>query len=429
MPKLHEVFGISASVPKYTYVDRLGLDSQFEYFLTADRHIVVHGGSKQGKTVLRRKHLTEAQSIVVSCGPNDTVDSIYERILTGTGAKVPSTTGRKSTTEVGGSVEGSGGIELPFIAKLGAKGEARGSKAVETMQVDEFVGSKVSIDTVITAIRASRRTLVIEDFHYLAEDERRKLAFALKALWDSKTFVIIVGIWAEQNRLTFYNGDLSGRVEEVDVRWQESELRSVVKEGEKALNISISPSCTNELIRDANANVGLLQRLLEGICREAEIVETAMSHQTIGSADLLQKCRVRVCASAERRYFSFANVVSRGFKNPEKTKLKLYRQIVRACVDKCTDDELINGIDREVLLAKVQMYEPDADLQNLQKALILIDRLQAERGINPPVLSYEELSRRLILVDRELLFFRKYSDKKWPWDSGYTDSYESEDDA
>lgn len=156
----------------------------------------MHGGSKQGKTVLRRKHLSEAESIVVSCGPDDTIDTVFLRILANTGAKAPSSTTKKSTSSGSGSIDGGVGLELPFIAKARAKASLGARKESATSTVDEFIGSKESIDSVITAIRASRRRLVIEDFHYLVEEERRKLSFALKAMWDAKVFVIIIGIWA-----------------------------------------------------------------------------------------------------------------------------------------------------------------------------------------------------------------------------------------
>ncbi|MBW4573959.1 MAG: hypothetical protein KME08_01595 [Aphanothece sp. CMT-3BRIN-NPC111] len=57
MPRLNEVFGIATSVPKYTYVDRASLDQKFIYLLGCDQHIVIHGASKQGKTILRKKNL------------------------------------------------------------------------------------------------------------------------------------------------------------------------------------------------------------------------------------------------------------------------------------------------------------------------------------------------------------------------------------
>ncbi len=59
--KLNQVFGISPDVPKHTYVDRNNLDQKFRYLLDSGSHLVIHGASKQGKTVLRRKNLPDGK--------------------------------------------------------------------------------------------------------------------------------------------------------------------------------------------------------------------------------------------------------------------------------------------------------------------------------------------------------------------------------
>lgn len=63
-------------------------------------------------------------------------------------------------------------------------------------------------------LKASGKRLVIEDFHYVSEPNRRAFAFMLKALGDYGVYVIVVGIWPEDHLLTYYNGDLDGRVED-----------------------------------------------------------------------------------------------------------------------------------------------------------------------------------------------------------------------
>jgi len=37
-------------------------------------------------------------------------------------------------------------------------------------------------------------------------------------------------------------------------------------------------------------------------------------------------------------------------------------------------------------------------------------------GISPPVLSYSPDARRLFLVDRAFLFYRRYGTVAWPWE-------------
>lgn len=56
MPKLSNVFGVINTVPEYTYVDRSKLDNRFNYLWRNQKHIVVYGASKQGKSCLRKKN-------------------------------------------------------------------------------------------------------------------------------------------------------------------------------------------------------------------------------------------------------------------------------------------------------------------------------------------------------------------------------------
>ena len=48
----------------------------------------------------------------------------------------------------------------------------------------------------------------------------------------------------------------------------------------------------------------------------------------------------------------------------------------------------------------------------------VIDRLQVKIEISPPVLTYHRPGKRVQLVDRSFLFYRKYGAQSWPWDEG-----------
>ena len=59
-----EVFGISRDLP-LNYVDRTNVDMKLIENLTREKHIVIYGSSKQGKTSLRKHCLQESDYIVV----------------------------------------------------------------------------------------------------------------------------------------------------------------------------------------------------------------------------------------------------------------------------------------------------------------------------------------------------------------------------
>lgn len=415
MPQLKEVFGISSSVPTYTYVDRQGLDGRFAYLLDTDRHIVIYGSSKQGKTSLRRKQLPEDQCVVVPCRPDFTIESIYDEIRRQLGAAEVLEQRVMHTVEGTVKAEAKGKAGIPFFTEAEAGGAVEGGLGRESELTHKPASNADSLVFLADLVKESGKRIVIEDFHYLSEDERRRLAFDLKALWDLSVFLIVIGVWAEHNLLTLYNNDLDGRVEEIDIQWNKNDLALVINSGEDALNIKFHDSLRDAFLDDASGSVGLLQRLLEEACLVSAIYEDKRQRQTINDLSIAKRARQKICTGQENRYHGFVEIVGKGFKDPERTKLKMYYHLVRVSIE-ASDDELLRGLDRQVILSRIQGHEAEANLSVLSAALSRLNRLQAERRISPPVLVYNSIARKVALVDRELLFFRKYSQSQWPWD-------------
>ncbi|MEO0683942.1 MAG: hypothetical protein AAFY76_02570 [Cyanobacteria bacterium J06649_11] len=416
MVKLSEVFGIATSIPKYTYVDRANLDKTFKYLLTRDQHIVIHGASKQGKTILRKKNLPEQQCLTVQCRSNSTLEQIYFEILRLLRTNIPTEITKIVTIGAEGKGKASGNIKIPWVCS--GTGELEGSGSLErtSESVYEPVGvNPESLGYIAEQIKKSNKKVVIEDFHYLPDEEKKRLAFDLKALWDNSVFFIIIGIWAEQNLLTYYNGDLSGRINEIDVQWTNEELKEVLEKGEQALNIRFAQNIKSKILNDANQNVGLLQRIAETYCFESNIFEKQKKLEFLCDDRALISCRKTISNEESVRYRQFIDAVSRGFKNSESSELKIYQRIVRVCIES-SDEELCNGLNRETILTRIKEIEPQVRLSDLSAHLNRLDKLQADRSISPLILSYNRDSRKIQLVDRELLFYRNYGNPIWAWE-------------
>jgi hypothetical protein len=418
MPHLNEVFGVGVSVPKYTYVNRSGLDEKFKYLLSVERHIVIHGSSKQGKTILRKKNLADTQSIAVQCRAATTCVQLYTEILSQIGATVPIELSESTTTSGTLSAKVAGKVGLPIFAKVEAGTDASGTLERTSEQKTVSVGQNAeNLRYVSEEVRKSGKRVVIEDFHYVPEDEKKTLAFDLKAFWDLGTFFMIVGVWAEQNLLQYYNGDLSGRIEEIDIQWNNQELDEVLKKGEMALNMAFGPDIKAAIIDDSNQNVGLLQRIAEKYCFNCGILEEAKTEllpRMTNSPEMLAKARTTICHEEDSRYRQFGNALEKGFKSGEESELKVYQHIARVCME-AKDAELLNGLHYNDLYNRVQKYNSRVRQSDLTAALQRLNRLQEDRSISPLVLSYNPKSRLVQLIDRELLFYRKYGNPVWPW--------------
>lgn len=413
---LKDVFGISTNIPLYTYVDRSGLDDRLRYLLSTDRHIVIHGASKQGKTILRKKVLSDDEAIVIQCSTTTTLFDVYADILRKLGVNSSLQIRQTSSTSEEKSAQLGSELSSP-MAKINSN-VTTSTTAENDIEVNGDVSGTDAgnLGYVAENIRKSNKRIVVEDFHYLSEKDQRNLAFDLKALWDYKVFMIIVGVWAEQNLLTYYNGDLSGRIEEIDVQWQNNELAQVVNKGEQVLKIKFSDDLRQAILDDANQNVGLLQRILEKYCYYAGITQTQTIIQELTRFEPLEKSRSGICEEEEVRYRQFNDAVQRGFRGYEDSELKVYKHILRVFCES-TDQEIKAGLHRDTLLIKTQQYESRIRLSDLSAALNKINQLQADRRISPLVVSYNTASssQKLQLIDREFLFYRKYGNPQWSW--------------
>jgi hypothetical protein len=389
--------------------------------LKTQRHVAIHGDSKQGKSWLRGRLLDAADTVVVQCQVDSTPEAVFREALGVLGVRAEIK--RTGVASYQGVLDFSAGGELGNLVIGKAKVDAKaGVSGGDERQLDTRpIGTTpADLSWVARTLKASERRLVIEDFHYVAEDNRKDFAFVLKALGDYGVNVIVVGIWPEDHLLTYYNGDLDGRVEDLRLLWSDEELDQVLVMGCAALNIELTDVLRAELVKDAYGNVGLVQRLAEQICLAASILEEQKQKTTIDVGSELSKARETVSDRMRARYDSFADDFVRGMKRMTRG-LEVYKHMLRAFTSS-KSDELLNGIDSKDLLSRIQEADPDATIRqsDLTQALDRIDRLQVKIGVHPQVLTYNRDRRRLFLADRSFLFYRQYGSPRWPWERDET---------
>lgn len=417
MAQLRDVFGISTRVDSASYVDRGGLDDKFRRALDSDRHIAVHGGSKQGKSWLRAKGLSSRETLLVQCTPSSTPASLFSEALGRLG--INASLAMSSSRDISGSLDFSGALELgKLVGKISATGRAEGAISTTTTVDEAPLGQTVAdLLWVSLSIVASKKRLVLEDFHYLSEKVQREFAFMLKAMGEYGLFAVVVGVWPRDHLLTYFNGDLDGRVEDIHLRWSDAELARVLGQGSLALNIRISTQIEQQMLRDAYGSIGLLQRLAEQLCVESRVFETVprLQPKSLSTGSAYISARASVAAQMQGRYQTFADNFVRGMRRLAEG-LEVYRYILQTSTE-AHDSELIDGIDSARLLQRVLDHKGGESIRasDLTQALERIDKLQLKIGVNPLVLTYNRSDRRLFLADRSFLFFRAHGNQQWPW--------------
>jgi len=316
---------------------------------------------------------------------------------------------KKSSSSVGGKIDAEGNI---LVAKVAGEVHSEISSGHENQYEKNFLAGKENdLDYLATELKQKNKRLIIEDFHYLTEEERRNVAFDLKALYELGVYVIVVGIWSEQNLLTYYNGDLTGRIEEININWNTVELSNVIEKGEEILNVKFNEDLKHEIIESSFQNVGILQRLAEKICLANNVLTpllTSFNFEKNGNFDDAVK---QVISDIGQRYTRICEVFVKGFRTD--TKLRIYYKIFRL-LTKAAEQNLIIGLPSSFLLKNIQSLGDEEIRQaDLTQCLDRIERLQSSRQITPLLVSYNKNLRLLALMDREFLFYRKYSGVNW----------------
>ena len=406
--RTHEVFGISNAVLADSYVDRGDLDEDLRRYLDRPEHIALRGASKCGKSWLRQTVLPNA--LTVQCRLNKTTLDIYRDALSQLEIRleVESTSG----TTWKGHVETQGDLGIKLLARLGVRTAIDAEKARD--KKTQIVGHDIAdLRFIADLLRESGRRLVIEDFHYLSVEERRALAFDLKALWDYGVFVVVVGVWSEQNMLLYLNPDLSGRVREIAIVWTDPDLSCIFERGGRALNLRFSDDLRQQAIADCFENAGVLQRLILGTLDELKIEQAPTEETLVDNLDAFESAALAYADELNALYQQFARRVSRGIRTRENST-GIYAHAMAAIMGE-PDEALIRGVSIDHIFAVASGREPRVQKGNLHTVLDKIERLQVDDEGRGLVLAYNEANREVSVVDRQLLLYRKYSTVTWPW--------------
>ena len=409
-----DVFGINSAVRPETYVDRGELDKSIEKLLNRNTHIALKGESKCGKSWLRQKTLPDA--IVVQCRLGRGAIDIYVDALSQ--LEVKFVVSDKSSGKVEGKLEAKGAIGEGLIAKVfGLSGSLTGSMAGSQTgeQARQLVGHDIhDLRFIADLIRESGRRLVIEDFHYLSVKERKKLSFDLKALWDYRLYVVIVGVWSQSNMLIYLNPDLAGRIEEVSVYWSNDDLMRILSKGGAALKLKFDQSFASECAKLSYGNAGILQALALKSLDALGITTEADNIAEIGNPEALQTAAMHYADQLNALYQQFAKRVAGGIRTRQDST-GIYAHAM-AVIVAAPDDLCIRGIPLDYIYQTAHEREGRIQKGNLRVILEKLEGLQVDDQGRGLVVAYNEADGEVSVVDRQLLLYRRYSTVRWPWE-------------
>jgi hypothetical protein len=407
--KTGDIFGINRDLP-LNYIERDSADKMLVDNLTRDKHLVIFGSSKQGKTSLRKHALHDDDYIVIHCSNKWGVGEINTAILKKAGFELTQSTSKTSSGKSKIFAKITAGI-FGSSAEGGAEAERTKSDQITTAPLELEPDDVNDIIEALNSINF-KKYIVLEDFHYLSTETQKDFSVALKAFHEeSGLCFIIVGVWLEENRLTVYNGDLTGRVFSINAdHWTTTELLKVISCGEGLLNIKFSKEFLDELLLNSFGSVYIVQETCFQCCKKYGIHETQAPQPQgnvaipIGNkidADVLVD---EVVSQQTGRFHSFISQIADGFQT---TTLEMYKWLLYPVLTAKIED-LKLGLKLSEIRKCLEANHPQKtqlNTGNITQALKFCASLQVSKEIKPLILDYDQTNLRLRVVDSSFLIW------------------------
>lgn len=413
--KVSDVFGVRKEMV-LSYLERDNVDGKFKEALDDEKHILVYGTSKQGKSALVQKHLKKFEYIPINCSPQMTIKDIYSSLLRQNDVEIETTTNK--ITESGGEIGFKTGFKalIPFLGQTDAEfaGKATDKKGnnVQYKHIEFNLEIAQDICEILKKIKFNK-LIVIENFHYLKEDVQKMFAFDLRIFQDIGFRFVILGIWREKNRLLQFNRDLIDRVIEIPVEpWQPSDFDLVIKKGSKLLSVEFSTEILAKIKEVAFGNVGIVQELCKELCFTADIKEEQDVKYIFNDIILLEKAIQIKLDEYSASHLRSLESIAGASKQTNGLFMPFY--LVKILVQQDVN-VLIDGIDRKDLLGlfKNVHYRPqDVRPSDITYLLNNLAELQVKNMISPPLFDYDSVGRKLRIIDSTLMFFLKFKDRQ-----------------
>lgn len=417
--KTADVFGVKSKLIA-SYIEREAVDTRFKEAITDGNEVIVYGSSKQGKTSLILKHLTEANYVKVECSPQTQPVDIYKSILRQLDIKFIELDTIESSYEHGAKATAGFKIRIPFIGDTNAGAEIHDKKLDKISSKEMYVEYNLALAQDISElIKANKieKYIVIENFHYLELDVQETLAYDLRVFQDHHVIFIVLGIWREANRLIQFNGDLLDRITEVPVEpWAVDDFIKVLKKGSDLLNVDFC-DVQEKLIQDSFDSIGVVQEIAKYCCIEAGVHETALNKVVIKYEHLeaaLKKKANEYGVRHIRNFEAFVDIARRTSNQSGKPSLAFPYYLIKLLLTR-EFVELQKGLSRATLLESVRgIHHRPEDVRSGDLGAFLhnISQHQINKKIQPPFVDYDRGGKVLKIIDSSLYFFLKHCNRE-----------------
>lgn len=343
---LTDVFTPTVSA-RCTYIARTSLEKEFmKNYELPGKQIILFGDSGSGKTTLIYNLVSAKDYIKSICTHDDTFQSLITDAFSQLNIFYTESISSQANTSL--KLDSS-----PFSAQT-CNSNTSNSKVLLSPQL--------VIQNLAKEFGKRQYKWVIEDVHKLPTSERRRLASALKVFVDisnqyPKTKIICLGAVDSPRNILSLDDNLKGRVAEIKVPLlTKEETKSIITQGCKLLNISMSEDLSCSIINASNKLASQVHQMCYDICCAKELYRTQSNTVYLGeecykiaidaylmehSDSLCVEYETQVSDLVEKQLLQIIILA-----NQEKVSLEYLRRMFKSINENIDDDALFAAINK-----------------------------------------------------------------------------------
>lgn len=286
--KLEEVFTPSSSA-RLTYIERPELNKQIDKaLLISGMQIILYGHSGGGKSTIIQNILISKKIKYISsnCTQATNIESLILDAFDKLNPYYLSETNKTKTDSISTQIKS---VYQTISSSL--KSETK----FEHKEVHQrILDVQLSPQRLAEFLGCANVVWIIEDFHKVNIEEREKLSQILKIFVDTssqfnKVKVIAIGAVGTAREVVNYNSELLNRIAEIYVPLlTNSEIETIIKKGEKLLNVNFNEVIHDGILKYANSLASICHHLCFSICYNNGILSTTKSKKNLDYNELVK---------------------------------------------------------------------------------------------------------------------------------------------
>ncbi len=409
--RVGEVFVVGGT-PTYTYVDRAesGMAEQFQDTLEdGGKIITIAGPTKSGKTVFSKQMLADTPQVRVSGGSVANAEDVWTAIV----HRLDGATFRQTDAVQSEEQRDESAAELNInTLAVAAKGEKRTGRTNSKAAGKSKMRMSSLVHEATDLLLENKATLVIDDFHYLDEEQRVRVVRALKAPLEDGLRVVFLCVPHRAIEPIRAEREMQGRIAVINVpEWRGDELREIATRGFAALNVTVSDSALEDFALESFGSPHLMQEFCKHLCRTNKIRNRQLLAKSLRVPPRDEFFRRTIDGGAQDVVLSLAAGpstgkarIQRNFADGESGDI--YVAVLRAIASTGPKTRLTYNELRESLRAILAEEPPAA--HEITRVLEKISQISKQRFGDRGAIDFEETRKVIHIVDPFVAFYMRW---------------------